>query len=67
MTNVSSVDSYSEQTLKLTVKENKVVINGEKLKIESYNKASGNLVVDGLINEIKFNINKAPLVKRIFK
>lgn len=67
MTNVSSVDSYSEQVLKLSVRDSKVVINGEKLKIEAYNKASGNLIVDGTINEIRFNANKPPLVKRLFK
>ena len=67
MTNVSSVDSYSEQVLKLSVRDSKVIINGEKLKIEAYNKSSGNLIVDGTINEIRFNVNKPPLVKRLFK
>ena len=67
MTNVSSVDSYSEQVLKLSVRDNKVVIAGEKLKIEAYNKASGNLIVDGIINDIRYVVNKAPLVKRLFK
>ena len=67
MTNVSSVDSYSEQVLKLSVRDSKVIINGEKLKIEAYNKSSGNLIVDGTINEIRFNVNKPALVKRLFK
>ena len=67
MTNVTSVDSYSEQTLKLSVRESKVVVSGEKLKIEAYNKGSGNLIVDGIINEIRYNVNKPPLVKRLFK
>lgn len=67
MTNVSSVDSYSEQVLKLSVRDSKVIINGEKLKIEAYNKSSGTLIVDGTINEIRFNVNKPPLVKRLFK
>lgn len=67
MTNVSSVDSYSEQVLKLSVGGSKVIINGEKLKIEAYNKSSGNLIVDGTINEIRFSVNKPTLVKRLFK
>ena len=67
MTNVTSVDSYSEQILKLSVRESKVVVSGEKLKIEAYNKGSGNLIVDGIINEIRYNVNKPPLVKRLFK
>ena len=67
MTNVTSVDSYSEQILKLSVRESKVVVSGEKLKIEAYNKGSGNLIVEGIINEIRYNVNKPPLVKRLFK
>ncbi len=67
MTLVTSVDSYSEQILRLTVGQNKVSIIGENLKIEAFNKQSGNLLVDGTINEIKYNVNKKPIIKRLFK
>lgn len=67
MTLVTSVDSYSEQILRLTVGQNKVSIIGENLKIEAFNKQSGNLTVDGSINEIKYNVSKKPILKRLFK
>ena len=67
MTLVTSVDSYSEQILRLTVGQNKVSIFGENLKIEAYNKQTGNLTVNGSISEIKYNVNKKPIIKRVFK
>ena len=41
MTQVQSVDGFTEQMLKLTVNENLVIITGENIKITSYNKATG--------------------------
>ena len=42
-------------------------INGENIKITAYNKANGNLNADGNFYEIKYNVKKKPLIKRIFK
>ncbi len=67
MTGVEAVDGFSEQALRLTVSGNKVVITGENLKITQYNKATGNLLAEGLVNEIKFAVKKVPLVKKLFK
>ncbi len=67
MTGVTSVDGFSELYLKLSLAEDKVLITGEKIKISSYNKANGNLVADGVFNEIKYSYKKPPLLKRIFK
>ena len=67
MTCVDSVDSYSEQILKLTVHNNRVTICGTKLKITAYNKATGTLLVDGEFSEIKYGGQKMSFVKRIFK
>ena len=67
MTGVQSVDGFSEQFLSITVSGNKVKILGENIKISSFNKASGNLTAEGLFNEIKYNVKKMPLVKRLFK
>ena len=53
MTGVQTVDAFSEQCLKLTVSGDKVVINGEDIKITAFNKASGNLSAEGTFNEIK--------------
>ena len=67
MTGVEAVDGFTDQVLNLTVTGNKVKITGENIKITAYNKATGNLSVDGIFNEIKYNHKKVPLVKRLFK
>ncbi len=67
MTNVSEVNGFTEQCLKVTVSDTKAVINGENLKVTSYNKDDGNLTVEGKINEIKYSYKKPPIVKRLFK
>ena len=64
---VYSVDGFTEQWLKLTVNGNKVIITGDKIKITSYNKATGNLTAEGEFNGIKYDYKKQPLVKRLFK
>ncbi|MBR5899906.1 MAG: YabP/YqfC family sporulation protein [Clostridia bacterium] len=67
MTGVSSVDGFSEQCVKLTVSDSKAQILGEGLKITTYNKQDGNLIVEGKIDEIKYLVKKPPVLKRIFK
>ena len=67
MTGVSNVDGFSEQTLKLTVRNEKVVINGENIKITSYNKDMGSLIAEGDFYEIKYNVKKHPILKKLFK
>lgn len=67
MTGVEAVDSFSDSALKLTVSGSKVVIEGENIKIISYNKSVGNLQAEGHFNEFKYSYKKAPIVKRLFK
>lgn len=67
MTCVEGVEGFTEQSLKLIVKGNRVQILGENIKITAFNKASGNLSAEGDFSEIKYNYKKAPLIKRIFK
>ena len=67
MSGVEAVDGFSEQMLNLTVLGNKVKISGEKIKITAFNKATGTLIADGVFSEIKYNAQKAPLFKRLFK
>ena len=67
MTGVNSVDGFSEQYLKLTVNGSKVQILGDKIKITSFNQNSGNLSADGKFNQIKYDVKKEPIFKRIFK
>lgn len=67
LTGVDAVDGFSEQFLRLTVMGSKVVINGENIKISSFNKQTGNLTADGNFYEIKYNYKKQPFMKRLFK
>ncbi len=67
MTGVLSVDGFSEQTINLTLVGNKVKIVGEGLKVNSFNKGTGTLTVDGIVSEIKFGYKKTPILKRVFK
>ena len=67
MTKVETVDGFTEQCLRLTVAGNKVVVNGENIKITAFNKSTGNLTAEGDFVEVKYNHKKIPLIKRLFK
>lgn len=67
MSGVTSVDGFGEQYVKVSLSGSKLQILGEKLKVVSFNKSTGALIVEGLVNEIKYNYKKQPLLKRIFK
>lgn len=67
MTGVKKVDGFSETYLKLTVGESRVVVSGEGIKITSFNESNGNLVAEGNFSEIKYDVKKKPILKRIFK
>ena len=67
MTGVSSVDGFSEEYVKLTVNGSKVQILGNNIKITSFNKNNGNLTADGNFNQVKYDVKKEPILKRIFK
>ena len=67
MTGVSSVDGYSENSVKLTANDTKIYIFGNNLKITNFNKATGNLSCDGDFTEIKYGGRKTPVLKRVFK
>ena len=67
ITCVESVESFSEQVLKLVVSGSKMIINGLCIKILAYDKLSGNFSAEGEIREIKYEHKKQPFMKRIFK
>lgn len=67
MTGVEAVLNFSDQSIKLSVNGNNVIILGENIKITAFNKANGNLSADGEFAEIKYNPKKAPFFKRIFR
>lgn len=67
MTGVISVNGYSEQTLKLSLTNTCIVINGKGIKITSFNKDTGNLSCEGEIGEIRYTEKKGNIIKRLFK
>ncbi len=67
LTKVSSVDAFTEQKIRLTVKTGKVLIVGEGLKINGFMESTGAFSCEGRIDGITFSQKKEGLVKRIFK
>ncbi len=67
MTNIISVDAFSENLLKLSCGNSKVLILGKNLKITAFNNSTGVFNAEGLIDEIKFNATKTSFIKRLFK
>ena len=67
MSGVEMVDSFSDQSLKLTVSSNKVIINGDNIRITSYDKDKGLFNAEGNFLEIKYIRKKGSIVKRLFK
>ncbi len=58
MTNVESVDSFSDSVIVLTVEGQKVTISGSKLKILSFSQGGGNFSASGEVNIIKYSSGK---------
>lgn len=67
ITGVESVDGFSEQTLKLSVNGDKLVVLGNDIKITSFNKANGNLSAEGDFFELKYQKKKDGILKKVFK
>ena len=67
MTGVETVDGFTEQQIKLTIGGKSVSVLGQGIKITAFNKTTGSLTAEGLFDEIKYNGQKTPLIKRIFK
>ncbi|PWM70694.1 MAG: hypothetical protein DBX59_10440 [Bacillota bacterium] len=67
MSGVESVDAFSERELKLTLNGSRVLVGGEGIKITAFNKGNGSLTADGKFTYIRYDVQKAPLLKRIFK
>ncbi len=66
LTTVSSVDEFSEEQLKLTVKGKRVLIKGQNIKICQFDKGNGNLCAEGNIFQIIFLGEKKPFIKKLF-
>lgn len=67
LTQVTSVDGFSEEIVKLTIRNKRAVIKGSNLKITQFDKGSGNCAIEGTIYQIIFMGEKKPIMKKIFK
>ena len=67
MTGVSSVDSFSETLINLTVNGKRVLITGNKLKVLSFSQGSGNFSANGEVTQVKYGGTKGKLLSRLFK
>ena len=67
MTGVAQVDGATETEIELTTALGRLIVTGTGLKIAKYDDADGNLTLLGNIDCIKYAVQKAPLIKRIFK
>ncbi len=66
MSGVSSVDSFSESLILLTVNGKRVRIEGTKLKVLSFSEGSGNFVASGEVTLVKYGM-QGKLFSRLFK
>lgn len=65
MTNVESVDSFSDTVILLTVSGKKVTIAGEKLKILTFSQGNGSFAAVGEVHSVKFGAAKK--LSKLFK
>ncbi|MCL2556414.1 MAG: YabP/YqfC family sporulation protein [Firmicutes bacterium] len=64
---VENVLGASEEIVNLVTSEGTLSIFGKSLKIQKFNIEDGALVLDGIIDSIKYAAVKTPILKRLFK
>lgn len=67
LTGVEKVFSTSNTKVFLSVGGNTLKISGQNLQVEKLDVENGLLKLDGLVEELKFDHKKTPLLKRLFK
>ena len=68
ITNVKEVLSFSDKDIKLKLKDNGIItIDGEELKILSFDNVGGEFTMQGKIFQVKYRDKTESLVKRVFK
>ncbi len=67
LTGVSSVDSFSDSAISLTVNGKRLLIGGSRLKVLAFSEGSGNFAASGEIVSIKFGGAKGSALKRLFR
>lgn len=67
LTGVEKVFLASETKVSLLVGGNTLKISGQNLQVEKLDVENGILRLEGLVEELKFNSKKTPILKRLFK
>lgn len=61
MTGVESVDAFSESRILLSVKGQRVTIEGARLKVLAFSQGSGNFSASGEVSLLRFGSGKGKL------
>ena len=65
---VGDVISFNDREIRLSLVEGgRVCITGEGLKIVRFNELDGSLSLSGKVNAVRYDEQKPPILKRIFK
>lgn len=67
LSGVEKVVVASNFKIELIASGSNLKITGENLEVEKLDIENGVLRVNGIVNEIKYNETKTPLLKRLFK
>lgn len=67
LTGVEKVFSTSDNKVILSVGGNALKVSGQKLEVEKLDVENGILKLNGLVEELKFDHKKTPILKRLFK
>ncbi|MGI5841996.1 MAG: YabP/YqfC family sporulation protein [Christensenellales bacterium] len=67
LSGVEKVVVVSNFKIELIASGSNLKITGENLEVEKLDIENGVLRVNGIVNEIKYNETKTPLLKRLFK
>ena len=67
ITGVEKVISVTENQVQLIVLSSPLTIGGSNLQVQKLDVDNGNLILNGTINNIKYNEKKENFLKKVFK
>ncbi len=67
LTQVSAVDSFTEEKIRLSMHSGRLTVMGEKLKILTFSEGTGEFCCEGVVRALSFDGNKISGIKRLFK
>jgi hypothetical protein len=67
LTGVSSVDGFTEERIRLSAQTGRIIITGEKLKINCFTESTGAFSCEGRVSSITLSPQRETGVRRLFK